>query len=421
MVSINRLFIASLILFSTEGFSQSKDTVIAAPAANATITTAPEPAKKEEGVFKFSGFFDFNYFKNLNNPQSGSNTGIILPGNTDGTARAFDRRENQFQLGLVQTKFTYTRSKSDVVIDLVFGPHADLGNYGNYLGPLGAGKGTTSLAIKQAYFNYRFTKKLTFTAGQFGTHVGYEVIDAPLNYNYSLSNLFNNGPFYHIGMKASYAITPKMNLMAGIVNNWDNLYDNNKFKTAIAQFNYNPSSRMAIYLNYVGGDEVTNTNPNDPDTLHQFRQLLDLVINWQVTDKFYIGLNVVGGQQTGLERSTTDTTQMVRTSKNWGGVALYTNYQVSKHFGFGIRGEFFDNTAGVMYIGQTDVKSLTITGKISLDDDHLFIKPEIRYDVYKYIYYNGPGLGYVQQFQNSEGNYDLNTQLTIGGAFIYKF
>ena len=124
---------------------------------------------------------------------------------------------------IAQTKFSYTRDKSDVLIDLTFGPHGDLGNYVNVIGAFGNGYATSALAIKQACFNYKFTDKFTFTAGQFGTHVGFEYIDAPLNYNYSLSNLFNNGPFYHIGFKGAYAINSKLNVMAGLVNNWDNL------------------------------------------------------------------------------------------------------------------------------------------------------------------------------------------------------
>ena len=394
------------LIFTFKTFAQSGD------------STAAPVAAKEEGVFKFNGFFDFNYFKNLNNPRSGSNTGL------SNAARAFDRPENQFQLGLVQTKITYTRSKSDVVIDLVFGPHADLGNYGNYLGPLGVGNGTTSLAIKQAYFNYKFTKKLTFTAGQFGTHVGYEVIDAPINYHYSLSNLFNNGPFYHIGMKATYAVHEKINLMAGIVNNWDNLYDNNKFKTAIAQLNIIPSDKMAIYLNYIGGNESTGSYQNATDTLKRFRQLIDLVLNWQIAEKFYFGLNAAGGAQSGLGVKPGDTTNtLVNITNNWGGVAVYTNFQCCKAFSIGLRGEFFDNTAGVMYIGKTDVKSFTVTGKISLDDDHLQIKPEFRIDMFKQLPYDSslPASGNIQQFQDSKGNYTLNSQITIGGAFIYKF
>ena len=154
---------------------------------------------EDKGKFTFSGYIDSYYMTNFNNPRNMKNTGA------SGTARAFDQKTG-FSLGLVQTKIAYATSKSDVVVDLAFGPNADLGNYGNAFGPLGNG---TSLAIKQAYFNWKATDKLTFTAGQFGTHIGYEVIDAPVNYHYSLSNLFNNGPFYHVGVKAAYAVSDK--------------------------------------------------------------------------------------------------------------------------------------------------------------------------------------------------------------------
>ena len=62
-------------------------------------------------------------------------------------------------------------------------------------------------AIKQLFITYSPVEKLTFTLGNFGTHVGYEVIDAPANVNYSTSYMFSNGPFYHTGLKADYAIT----------------------------------------------------------------------------------------------------------------------------------------------------------------------------------------------------------------------
>ena len=87
------------------------------------------------------------------------------------------------------------------------------------------------------------------TAGQFGTHIGYEVIDAPANFNYSLSNLFNNGPFYHTGVKATYAFTDKVSLMAGVVNNVDGLGDNNRKKGIIAQLFISPVAGWNVYLN----------------------------------------------------------------------------------------------------------------------------------------------------------------------------
>lgn len=345
----------------------------------------------EKGEFTFSGYSDVNYFQNLNHPLSGKNTGA------SGFARAFDQREGQFQLGLVQTKFSYAYKKSTVVADLVFGPHADLGNYGNLVGPLGS---TTSLAIKQAYFTYAATEKLTFTAGQFGTHIGFEVIDAPVNFNYSLSNLFNNGPFYHIGLKADCALSGKVALMAGLVNNWDNLYDNNKFKTAVGQLKITPNDKSTIYLNYIGGNEVSQTSFNGKDSLHSFKQMLDLVVNYQLNDKFFVGVNAAAGA---FKQNGSDMT-------NWGGAALYSNYAFSSLFTLGVRAEYFDNTQGVQYIGNTQVQSYTLTGKFSLQDGHLVLKPEVRFDQYG-----------NKQFEDRDGAFTKNSQLTVGAAAIYKF
>ncbi len=353
---------------------------------------------EDKGTLTFSGYLDSYYFFNFNNPQSGSNTGAST------YARAFDQKANQTQLGLVQTKMTYTHKKSEAVVDLTFGPNADLGNYGNVVGPMGAGKATTALAIKQAYFSYNATDKLKFTAGQFGTHIGYEVIDAPINFNYSLSNLFNNGPFYHIGLKSEYTFNNKVKAMAGVVNNWDNLYDNNKYKSVIAQLALAPKDGMAIYVNYIGGDEITTKNINDDDSTHNFKQMLDLTATFQITEKFLVGTNIAQG----FSSDDTDT-------KYWGGAALYSNYAFKENFGLGIRAEFFDNTQGVQYIGKNTVQSYTLTGNFTLADGHLLLKPELRMDSYAK---RGKG---NEQFMNDKGAFDNNSQTTFGLAMIYKW
>ncbi|MFM7023931.1 MAG: outer membrane beta-barrel protein [Flavobacteriales bacterium] len=362
-----------------------------------SLQTMNAQEEADKGTFTFNGYVDVNYFKNFNNPLSGSNTG------TSGFARAFDQKDNSFGLGLVQGKMTYVYKKSTVVADLTFGPYGDLGNYGNVIGSVAGG--STALSIKQAYITHAFTDKFSLTAGQFGTHVGYEVIDAPLNFNYSLNNLFNNGPFYHIGLKAEYAVSSKFGLMAGVVNNWDNLYDNNKYKTAIAQAKFIASDKLAFYLNYVGGNEtgVTDTAGtalfNGDDTTSAFKQLGDLVITYQLTDKFYIGFNGVVGAS-----------KVSGTTSNWGGVALYSNYAFTDKFALGVRADYFDNTEGVMYIGNTQVQSYTLTGKITLADGHLMIKPEVRYDMYG-----------NNQFEDETGAFTNKAQLTAGAAAIYKF
>ncbi|MBD0256531.1 MAG: porin [Cytophagales bacterium] len=382
------------------------------------IAAHAQDSTAAKGQFTFSGYLDTYYFKNLNNPQSGYNFG------SSGFARVFDQREGQFQLGLAQTKIAYSNAKSEAVIDLVFGPNADLGNYGNVFSLNAAAQTSTALAIKQAYFTYKATSKLSFTAGQFGTHIGYEVIDAPVNYNYSLSNLFANGPFYHLGLKANYAINDKVGVMAGIVNNWDSNFDNNKFKTAIAQLYFAPVSGWNVYVNWIGGEETTPDGAINitPET-RSFKQMFDLTTSFQVTDRFLLGLNSAYGI---YKVEDVD-------AQSWGGAALYANYALTDVFGLGLRGEVFDNTAGVQYmntvVGEddaggtilagTNVTSLTATGNITLAEGHLLLKPEIRVDMVKKV--EGAGFESYQQFEDSNGNFTKNSQTTVGVAFVYKF
>jgi len=373
---------------------------------------AQDSTSANAGKFSFGGYFDTYYFSNLNNPLSRDNLGAA------GNARAFDQKSGQFQIGLVQTKFNYVNKNSEVVVDLTFGPNGDLGNYGNLIGPLG---GTTSLAIKQAYFNYKASEKLTFTAGQFGTHIGYELIDAPLNYNYSLSNLFNNGPFYHIGVKANYAFSDRVSLMAGVVNNVDNLYDNNRSKGFISQFMIVPVKDWNIYLNWIGSNEG-NPKSDGKEANKSFYSLFDLTTTYQVTKKFFLGINAAMGSQKGAFQSDFDTT--MTKSITWGGVALYSNYAFNKKYSLGLRLETFDNTSGARglrnSLGEgTSVNSITLTSNIKLADGHLVLKPEVRLDAYKKL--KGDINKESQQFEDSNGKFTNSSQTTIGMAAVYKF
>jgi hypothetical protein len=371
--------------------------------------TTPKAEGDENGKFTFSGYIDSYYIANLNKPASRSNLGAA------GNARAFDQRAGQFSLGLIQTKIGYSTAKSDVIVDLTFGPNADLGNYGNLIGPLGPGG--SSIAIKQAYFNWKATEKLTLTAGQFGTHIGYEVIDAPVNYNYSLSNLFNNGPFYHIGAKATYAFSDKTSLMLGVVNNVDALNDNNRKKGLIGQFFVSPASGWNVYLNGIYSNEA---NPDSlGNTPAASYSLFDLTTTYQVTEKFFLGLNAAVGSQKGDYQGYTFTDR----TKTWGGVALYSNYTVSSNFGIGARYEYFDNTGGARALRNrlgdgTSVNSITFTGNITAADGHLLLKPEVRIDSYAKPASSAEG---NLQFEDSKGNFTKSSQTTVGLAMIYKF
>ena len=393
---------------------------------------ATEKKEEEKPKITMSGYIDSYILHAFNNPKSGTLMGNPAANGGFPVGRAFDRLNDQFSLGLVQTKFSYTDKKSDLVIDLTFGPNAELGNFGNTKGSTNLwipGNNYqsqmigTSAAIKHAYFTYRATDKLSFTVGQFGTHIGYEVIDAPINYNYSLSNLFNNGPFYHIGMKASYTFSDKAILMAGLVNNWDNLFDNNSQKSLVTQLYLKPKEGFNVYLNYIGGygDDTylttVATSTGNAFLENYTRNLFDLTTGYQITTKFYLGLNAAYGfynfKATGADG---DAIKAAYGSNkpSWGGVALYSNYAISDVLGIGVRYEYFDDENYVRYIGTKNT-SLTITAPITLADSHLIVKPELRLD-------NAVNtkVGDVKYYEDKDGN-GTNSQQTFGVAFIYKY
>jgi hypothetical protein len=370
--------------------------------ADTTVVTEAKDEEEGKGAFAFSGYLDSYYMANFNKPASRSNMGAT-------NARVFDQRSGQFSLGLVQAKVAYTNSKSEAVVDLTFGPNANLGNYGNALF-------STALAIKQAYFTYKFTDKFSMTAGQFGTHIGYEVIDAPANFNYSLSNLFNNGPFYHAGLKATYAFSDRASLMVGVVNNVDGLGDNNRAKGIISQLYFKPVENWNVYLNYIGSNEAnTDSLGKQPEG---FYQVFDITTSFQITEKFLLGLNAAYGSQKGDYQGFGGPVD----TESWGGVAVYANTAITDNFGIGARYEYFNNDNGARglltrSLAGTKVNSVTLTGNISLADGHILVKPEFRLDAYPKL----KGTGEEQQFQDSDGEWTKNSQTTFGLAFIYKF
>lgn len=384
----------------------------------------------EEGKFSVSGYLDSYYFTNFNKPASRDNMG------QSGVGRGFDRRVDQFQLGMVQTVFKYTNSKSEAVADLAFGPSAQYGNYGNvpnFAPAYGYSLGNdtwSSVIIKQAYFKYNATDKLSFIAGQFGTHIGYEYIDAPLNFFYSINHTFNSGiPFYHTGLKATYAFSDKVSLMLGGVNGFDYVHDNNRAKGIIGQLSLAPAEGLSIYLNYISSNE-SNADAQGKTPSGNFT-VYDLNGGYQATEKLFIGYWFMLGTQKGTLSAPGTFIPAdgdVDKTKKWYGANLYLTYAFSDVFSLGFRGEHFNNDEGARGLRNVDgtgqqigatANTYTLTGSFSLADGHLILKPELRSDVFSKV--GGANSEQTQQFMDADGNFTKNSQTTLGLAAIYKF
>jgi hypothetical protein len=273
---------------------------------------------------------------------------------------SFTNSHNSFELGMASVKLDFKTSKVEMVADLGFGKRATEFSY-NDAGILAA--------IKQLYISYSLKPWLKLTAGSWATHVGYEVVDAYANANYSMSYMFTNGPFFHTGLKAE--ATYKSNgFMIGIANP-------NDFKTVpdgvinekflIAQYSYAPSDRFKAFLNYAGGKNIDTSSSN------QF----DVVLQSKLNSKFSLAFNGTwNSTHKYLGNSKYDE------YKNWWGSAAYIKFEPSSTLGLALREEYFsDEDQLKMYGYMSKGGSIWATTlSLNLKADHFTFIPELRLD-----------------------------------------
>jgi hypothetical protein len=390
-------------------------------ALEATSTHAHEATDTlkadEKPLLKLSGYFDTYYFSNLNKPASRNNLG------SSGVSRGFDRYAGQFQIGMLLTRMDFSHKALQFLGEVGYGPNVEYGSYGNDFryrwGTVLANSTYSAIMIKQAYLNYTVGEKLTFTMGQFGTHIGYEFIDAPLNFHYSINNTFNAGiPFYHTGVKASYAFSDKVSLMAGVVNGTDNINDNNRGKSFIGQLSLLPYESVSVFLNTIQGNEA-NARVNGSDTSSYFG-VLDLTASIRLSKKATLGLWAMHGTLRGEFQGGNYTSS----AKNWYGVNVYMTYKLTDYLTVGSRLEYFNNESGARALltngNGTSAGTMTITANLSLADDRLLLKPEYRLDEFQRVN-AAVNDNNAQQFMDINGNFSKSHQSTVGMAAIVKF
>jgi Putative beta-barrel porin-2, OmpL-like. bbp2 len=308
---------------------------------------------------------------------------------------SFTNSQNSFELGMasIKAEATSLKGKAGAVIDLGFGRRAEEFSY--YDGDSKNGFATLS-AIKQAYITYEASKKVKITAGKFATHVGYELLDAPLNRNYSMSYMFTNGPFFHTGVKADIKAGP-VAFMVGLTNYTDQTTSTTTSKNFIAQVSGgSKNEKIKFFVNYsgfAGADE--GKNPSGLKSLSQF----DAVVTAVVTKKFNVGYNGTVQNRTQVSGSTT-------ANGSWIGNALYFNYDYSSKIGYTLRSEYISDNKTV-YFGTKHIFANTISLNAKVGD--LIFVPELR-------------------FENSQSNIYLKnngspTKSTASGliAVMYKF
>ena len=308
-------------------------------AQDSTKPTSPSPT--------ITGSVDVYYRYNFSNPIPINGSTISHVNNYT----SFTNSHNSFELGMASVRADHSFGKASATVDLGFGKRAEEFSYGDAAHP-------TLFAVKQAYLSYAVSSKFKLTMGKWATHIGYELVDAYLNRNYSMSYMFSYGPFSHTGLKADIGLGGKSSLMVGVANSTDVVSTSVSRKFMIGQFSTASSNdKFKAYFNYQG-------SYGGSFNLSHF----DVVLTDAVTDKFSIGYN--------------GTVQSVKpaggSGNSWWGSALYLNVDPTSTFGITLRGEYFDNKKAIVSAPATSIFDLTLSPNIKVGK--LIIIPELRFE-----------------------------------------
>ncbi len=290
-------------------------------------------------------------------------------GNSANNNTSFTNSQNSFELGMATIKADATAlsGKVTATVDLGFGRRSQEFSYKDGDGWLpGSGNNYGSLSIiKQAYVTYAPSSKVKFTLGKFGTHVGYELVDAQLNRNYSMSYMFTNGPFFHTGFKTDITAGP-VGFMVGVSNYTDQSTSTNNVKSVIAQVSGGSSNgKLKAFLNYVGS--YGSNKLAIPGGLKSLSQL-DLVVTGVVTDKFNVGFNgTIQSRQVNEAAS----------SGSWKGAALYLNVDPTEKVGLTLRSEYISDSKKINF-GTKNIFANTLS--VNCKVGPLTIIPELRFE-----------------------------------------
>ena len=308
----------------------------------------------------------------------------------DAPYRNFDTKHNQFGFSMAEVWFNKaptTDSRVGGNIKLNFGPATAMINASE--------PGTTAIFqnIQQGYVSYLASagKGLQFDFGKFVTQHGAEVIEAKDNWNYSRSLLFALAiPYYHMGLRATYAFNDKFTLLGSVVNGWNNVVENNSRKTYGVQAIIKPTAQVSIVQNYMGGPE----QPNDDE---DWRHLSDTTVTVTPTSM----LSFIGNYDYGKDT-------VGGADAHWQGFAGYAKIQANSWVAIIPRGEWLDDPQGLMTGTAQTLKEGTLTVELKGADNFLW-RIEYRSD------FSDKGV-----FKNDLGRSKKN-QHTIAFGLLYSF
>jgi len=222
--------------------------------------------------------------------------------------------------------------------------------YGSYLAPIGTG--------------------LQMDFGKWSSSLGVEGNYTKDQINYTRSYLFNFLPFYHMGFRTNYNISPKVNVAYWLVNGAQQTEDFNGFKSQAFVTTLKPAKSLTWNVNYYFGQEqrdvAATLNPGLPTSPTQpglpttnlspapngREHIFDTYATWNATPH----LTLVGEADYVINR-----VQQQSAPTHVSGGSAYLRYALPRNWAIASRVEYLSDRGG-LFSGTTQaLKETTFT------------------------------------------------------------
>jgi hypothetical protein len=190
----------------------------------------------------------------------------------------------------------------------------------------------------------RVAENAWIDGGVYFSHIGSESWISRDNLTYTRSLIAEYTPYYESGVKFTWQATPKLSVLATVVNGWQIISENNEDKSFGARLDFAASPRLTLsYYNLYG-----NEQPEGDESLS--RLLNGVSAKFAPNGKLTLLATADFGRQDGADGADASTW--------WGGAAI-ARWQATERVGVSARVEAYDDEDQVIILTGGDAFQAT--------------------------------------------------------------
>ncbi|MFN0035346.1 MAG: porin [Saprospiraceae bacterium] len=263
----------------------------------------------------FGGFADVFYQYDFNQPADNARPGFLYNHN----------RHNEANVNLAFVKGAYAARNVRSNLALMVGTYAD--------DNLSAETDVTQ-HIYEANVGLRLGKGTWLDAGILPSHIGFESAHTPSCRVLTRSLVAENSPYFETGVRLTYQPNDAWTLAALYLNGWQRVARpaGISFPAFGTQIVWKPSSEVTLnYSTYLGSEK-----PDTNRLIRQYHNVYGIFVSgdWEFTAGFDFGAEQIRKGASDLN--------------TWYTPVLIARYQTSPRTALALRGEYFEDEAGVI-------------------------------------------------------------------------